>query len=397
MKNTYTDPSTNDNYPVCIDLFSGAGGLTLGFCQAGGLPIAAVDNDPDSIETYKRMFPMCEEVFCGDIEQWKPNNSYKKNVDVVIGGPPCQGFSLARGLRFVDDPRNHLYKEFVRLVSIFQPKWFVLENVQGITNIGDGIILKQIYEDFNSIDYKVTHQLVNMAEYGVPQLRKRAVFVGNNLGKDFRWPEKKFKKQSKTSISPESLPRYRTINEALSDLPWDIGSYFAHRANSKMRGPRNRDVFNDPAFTLRVRGDEFAFCEKPATKAFIPDFIPDESNFFYLPSNNEYQIAMRETPPSWIMDYKRPEERNSKSKTSLSGTRRLAIREQARLQSFPDWFQFYGRKYSQASQIGNAVPPLFAKQLFEAIFQQSMEEENLPQTDQLVKSVQVSQLQVNQA
>lgn len=372
--NKYINPKKNNSVPICIDLFSGAGGLTLGFCQAGGLPIAAVDNDPDSIETYKQMFPMCEEIFCGDIEQWKPNNTYKKNVDVVIGGPPCQGFSLARGLRFVDDPRNHLYKEFVRLVATFQPKWLVLENVQGITNIGGGIILKQIYEDFNAIGYTLTHRVINMAEYGVPQLRKRAVFVGNRFGKEFQWPETTHSKKPKNGqMQLNSHRDYRAIHEAISDLPWALGSYFAHRANSKMRGPRNRNVFTEPAFTLRVRGDEFAFCEKPAEKAFIPDSIPDESDFYYLPMSSDYQKMMREVPPPWIKNFQKPRQVDRKNEV-LKGTRRLSTREQARLQSFPDWFQFYGRPYSKGRQIGNAVPPLFAKQLFESIFKQSPEE-----------------------
>lgn len=389
--NNYINPKKNNSVPICIDLFSGAGGLTLGFCQAGGLPIAAVDNDPDSVETYKQMFPMCEEIFCGDIEQWKPNNTYKKNVDVVIGGPPCQGFSLARGLRFVDDPRNHLYKEFVRLVATFQPKWLVLENVQGITNIGGGIILKQIYEDFNAIGYTLTHRVINMAEYGVPQLRKRAVFVGNRFGKEFQWPATTHSKRPKNGqMQLNSHQDYRAIHEAISDLPWALGSYFAHRANSKMRGPRNRDVFTEPAFTLRVRGDEFAFCEKPAEKAFIPDSIPDESDFYYLPISSDYQKIMREVPPPWIKKFEKPRQVDRKNEI-LKGTRRLSTREQARLQSFPDWFQFYGRPYSKGRQIGNAVPPLFAKQLFEAMFKQSIEEIDQQKTAQPSKKNQLSQ------
>lgn len=379
MKSKYTNSKNINSVPTCIDLFSGAGGLTLGFCQAGGLPIAAVDNDPDSVETYKNMFPMSEEVFCGDIKQWHPKNNYKKKVDVVIGGPPCQGFSLARGLRFVDDPRNHLYKEFVRLVKVFQPEWFVLENVQGITNIGGGIILKQIYEDFNNIGYTVTHRVINMAEYGVPQLRKRAVFVGNKYGKQFAWPETThIKHNGNGQLTLNNHKTYRTIHNAVSDLPWELGNYFAHRANSKMRGPRNRNVFTDPAFTLRVRGDEFAFCEIPANKAFVPDSIPNEDKFYYLPIIDEYQELMREDPPSWIKNHNKAKTISGKNKI-LKGTRRLAIREQARLQSFPDWFKFCGRPYSQSRQIGNAVPPMFARQLFEAIFQQSIDQKALEQ------------------
>ena len=150
--------------PTCIDLFSGAGGMSLGFLMAGGNPIGAVDNDKDSIRTYQKLFPKAPDVFLGDIEEWKPKENLS-GVDVIIGGPPCQGFSLARGLRFVDDPRNHLYKNFVRAVDYSKPSWFVMENVQGITNIGKGIVLQQILEDFENIGYSLEYKVVNMAEY----------------------------------------------------------------------------------------------------------------------------------------------------------------------------------------------------------------------------------------
>lgn len=373
MKNNYASSSSFSNNPTCIDLFCGAGGLTLGFTQAGGLPIAAVDHDKDSIETYKKMFPMAKEVFCGDIEAWKPEAVDDIEIDVVIGGPPCQGFSLARGQRFVDDPRNHLYKEFVRMVSHYNPKWFVLENVPGITNIGKGIILEQIYEDFRAIGYELDHKVINMADYGVPQSRKRAIFVGNRLGLDFEWPTPTHldpKKSAKLGLDFIEHQLYLPIISALGDLPWPMGNYFSHRANSQMRGPRNRDVLTQPAFTLRTRGDEFALCENPAVSSFIPDYVPDDSDFYYLPASTEYQKIMREKPPKWIKNYTPAITKNIKPE-KLKGTRRLSTREQSRLHSFPDWFQFSGRPYSQNKQIGNAVPPLFAKQLFESILNQS--------------------------
>lgn len=355
-----------------IDLFSGAGGLSLGLVKAGGIPIAAVDSDQDSTETYQRMFPMCKHVHHGKIEEWCPNDEIK-NVDIIIGGPPCQGFSLARGLRFLNDPRNHLYKYFVKLVEKYQPKWFVLENVPGITNIGEGIILKQIYEDFTSLGYSLSHKVVDMAEYGVPQIRKRAVFVGSKITKEFKWPEithESKKKNGQAKLNSITLKPFVTIKEALDDLPWALGEYFAHRANSQMRGPRNRKVSEDPAFTLRVRGDEFAFCEFPATSAFIPGNVPTMELVSYRSTNNEYQESMREKPPIWIthgmvvnLSVQPPEK--------LKGTRKLTVREQARLQSFPDWFQFSGSRYSQSKQIGNAVPPLFAEKLFKAIISQT--------------------------
>lgn len=352
--------------PTCIDLFSGAGGMSVGFLMAGGEPLGAVDIDADSISTYKRVFPKAPEVHLGDIEKWKPGNKLKE-VDVIIGGPPCQGFSLARGLRFVDDPRNHLYRDFVRVVSHYGPKWFVMENVQGITNIGKGTVFKQILEDFANIGYSVDCKIVNMAEYGVPQLRKRAIFVGNSGNEKFIWPEQQHKKKNlKSDLFFELLPDYVSVNEALGDLLLPVGNFFSHRANAQMRGPRNRCAHTDPAYTLRVRGDEFALCENPAESAFIPGAVPNE-NIDFLRPQNEIQEYYRHAPPSWINGVTTLKN-SRKKKVPLVGTRKLTIREQARLQSFPDWVQFVGTRYSQSRQIGNAVPPLFAYHLFKRVF-----------------------------
>ncbi len=355
-----------ENAPTCIDLFCGAGGLSLGFAQAGGIPIAALDSDKDSIDTYRNMFGLCDDVQCTKIEEWKIKKDIK-TVDVIIGGPPCQGFSTA-GHRFIDDPRNKLYKYFVKAVSELNPKWIIMENVPGIVTIGDGVVLKQIYEDFAEIGYQLTHKIINMADYGVPQARKRTIFVGNKLGKQFVWPEAKYYKLGNGEEYSADI-HYRTVNMAVADLPWPKGNYFSHRANSQMRGPRNRDVMTQPAFTLRVRGDEFAFCENLAEGAFSPGECP-EMELFYYPCENDFQKSMRETPPQWVKGYKKPKTINNKKTSQLTGTRKLSIREQARLQTFPDWFKFSGCKSSQSRQIGNAVPPLFARQLFAKLIEQ---------------------------
>ncbi len=356
--------------PTCFDLFCGAGGLSVGFAMAGGMPVGAVDNDTDSIRTYKKNFPMAEDIACCEIESWEPLTK-RGSVDVIIGGPPCQGFSLARGFRFADDPRNHLYKYFLELVSDYQPKWFVMENVEGIINIAGGAILRQILEDFSDIGYSLDYKVINMAEYGVPQIRKRAIFVGNRLSKSFTWPEIKYfdprRKSKAAEMFDTDLQKFNSVNTALSDLILPEGNYFAHRANSQMRGPRNRCAHTEPAFTLRVRGDEFALCENPATSAFIPGPVPAE-DILYRKPQNELQEMMRTPPPSWINSNNLSVSPRNKGIVKLSGTRRLTIREQARLQAFPDWFSFEGKTTSQARQIGNAVPPLFGFQLFAQMF-----------------------------
>lgn len=361
--------SRGEHAPTCFDLFSGAGGLSVGFAMAGGIPVGAVDIDADSIATYKRNFPMADDVECTPIQLWQPKTK-PGAVDVIIGGPPCQGFSLARGQRFLDDPRNHLYKYFVQLVGTYQPKWVVMENVEGITNLGEGAVLQQILEDFLNVGYKVECRVINMARYGVPQLRKRAIFVGNRFGIPFNWPEPGYFDNRKSTATPslfgsELLP-FNSVNSALSDIILPQGNYFSHRANAQMRGPRNRCAHKEPAFTLRVRGDEFALCEHPATSAFIPGPVPlDEIT--YADPQNELQELLREGRPSWMKPQTIARASSSKP-PALVGTRRLTIREQARLQTFPDWVSFEGKTTSQARQIGNAVPPVFSSQIFAEIF-----------------------------
>lgn len=349
-----------------LDLFCGAGGLSLGFMMAGGTPIGAIDIDEDAISTYRSLFPMAKSIHLGDIKEWHPEEEIEE-VNVIIGGPPCQGFSLARGTRFVDDPRNHLYKDFVRLVEYYNPQWFVMENVQGIMNIGGGVIYQQILEDFEKLGFKVECRVVNMAEYGVPQLRKRAVFVGNRMGIEFQWPMKTNVKKIRNIPRHElGLPDYNSVNSALSDLPLPIGKYFSHRANAQMRGPRNRFANTEPAYTLRVRGDEFALCAEPAVSAFIPGDAPDEPISYNL-VETPLQEFYRQKAPAWI-HIPATKETNKKNTRVLTGTRKLTLRESARLQTFPDWVKFHGRRTSQAKQIGNAVPPLFGYYLFSQIF-----------------------------
>lgn len=351
---------------TAIDLFSGAGGLSLGLELAGGTSLGGVDFDVDSINTYRLNFPNAPFTHCGPIETWNPD-SMLQGVDVVIGGPPCQGFSLARGLRFVDDPRNALYKHFVRTIEAVRPQWFVMENVEGILNIGAGVVREQIFEDFKGAGYTTTVRVINMADYGVPQRRRRAVFVGHRNGGDFQWPDTTHSKHGGSQLLGD-LPSHRSVHDALGDLDLTQGNYFAHRANSQMRGPRNRVVATEPAFTLRVRGDEFALCEHPAESSFIPGARPDEPLQARDPENG-FQELMRGWVPAGRDALALSSTTNSAEK--LKGTRRLTTREQARLQSFPDAFEFSGSVVAKARQIGNAVPPLFGKVLFESIAAQT--------------------------
>ena len=196
-----------------IDLFSGSGGLSLGFEWAGFQTLLANDNFPDACETYEKNFP--ETTFIrGDISQPSTKSSILTELeglgqpDLIVGGPPCQGFSNA-GLRLIDDPRNRLYREFVEIVAKVNPKIFLMENVEGILSIAGGKTYNEIKETFEALGYRVHGQKLHAADYGVPQKRKRVVIIGSKIGD----PKSLF---PEAVFPPELWP---TVADAISDIP----------------------------------------------------------------------------------------------------------------------------------------------------------------------------------
>lgn len=193
-----------------IDLFCGCGGLSLGFEHAGYNLLLGIDMWEDALVTYRHNHKN-NNTLCADLANLKAETVEKEidnqKVDVIIGGPPCQGFSIA-GKRIVDDERNSLYKSFVRMVQHFKPKAFMLENVPNILSIGNGIVRDSILRDFEELGYTITYKVCLAADYGVPQNRKRAIFVGLLDGTKFEFP-----------APTVNVPI--TCKEAISDLPYE--------------------------------------------------------------------------------------------------------------------------------------------------------------------------------
>ena len=189
-----------------IDLFCGCGGLSLGFEMAGFKIKLAIDNWEDALVTYRHNHN--SNTLNGNLLNINPKDVEEKyglhNISVIIGGPPCQGFSIA-GKRIIDDERNKLYKSFVRFVEHFRPKAFVMENVPNILSIGGGAIKDAIIRDFSSLGYTVSYKVLTASDYGVPQNRRRAIFVGM-LDNEYVFPVPLVEKRV-------------TTYEALSDLP----------------------------------------------------------------------------------------------------------------------------------------------------------------------------------
>lgn len=310
-----------------VSLFCGCGGLDLGLKKAGHKIIWANDFDEDSIATYKYNIAEKDEiVVCKSITEVSSDDI--PNCDLVIGGFPCQGFSVANPYRNEKDKRNFLYEELLRIVKDKKPKFFLGENVQGITNLGGyenaidkknklGKVFKMILNDFKKIGYKVEWKILNAADYGIPQLRRRMIMVGirNDLNLEFEFPEithtaKKQNSQLDLNLY-NILKPYKTVAETIGDLPIEYSEKIPNHQGTKHKvkingylGNRHTDP-DKPSPTIVGRGGGTGG----------PVILPHPSQ-----------------------------------------KRRMTVREVARIQTFPDSFIFYGSNSSQYRQIGNAVP-----------------------------------------
>lgn len=340
--------------PTVIDLFCGCGGLSLGFEQAGFDVQLGIDNWKDALITFRHNH-QGSKILCADLMQLDPNDVQKaienRKVDIIIGGPPCQGFSVA-GKRIIDDDRNKLYKSFVKMVAHFKPKAFVLENVPNILTIGDGIIKHAIISDFEALGYTVVNKILIASDYGVPQNRRRAFFVGLLNGKEFIYPQ-------------PTITERVTSEQAISDLPENSipdGSKYPSRPKSdyqKLIRKGSKGVYNHD---ITIHSEQ--------TQRIIA-MVPDGGNYkdlpFDLQNTRKVHIAwtrLNSKAPSITIDT------GHRHHFHYKYNRIPTVRESARIQSFADAVVFLGSKTSQYKQVGNAVPPLMAKAIAEQLIKQ---------------------------
>lgn len=336
------------NNKTVIDLFCGCGGLSQGFIDAGYKVTLGIDKWKDAIETFNYNHKNSKGIVA-DLLDLEPDvvskNENIKEVDVIVGGPPCQGFSIA-GKRIVDDERNQLYKTFVNFVDYFNPKAFLMENVPNIMSIGKGAIKEQILKDFENLGYNVSYKILLASDYGVPQNRKRAFFVGLKENTEFEFP------------LPTTPKDKITSKDAISDLPEhtiDDGTPYLNNINS----PFQKQMRNGSKFVFNHQITE----HKEKTVEIIA-MVPDGGNYKNLPkelhSTRKVNIAwtrLNSLKPSFTIDT------GHNHHFHYEYNRVPTARESARLQSFHDDFVFLKGKTSQLKQIGNAVPPLLAKEL----------------------------------
>lgn len=375
--------------PIAVDLFAGAGGMSLGFEQAGYDVVAAVEVDPIHAATHKRNFPNCE-VICRSVSDLSGNDIRRlagigdANVDVVFGGAPCQGFSMI-GQRALDDPRNQLVNEFVRIVDELEADYFVFENVKGITVGKHKQFLMELVESFQARGYDLLTpwQVLNACEYGVPQNRERLFLMGCRPGRRRPVYPQPLNRRAGEGEDLLELPVSVSANDALSDLP-DADAF-----HELLEVDFVIADFGDPTeYSRYMRGIERREDDYSYPRNFDPLLMTSSLRTVHTEvSVNRF----RETTPGKI----EPKSRffklhpNRPSNTLRAGTdsargaytsprpihyqypRCITVREMARLHGFPDWFRFHVTKWHGARQVGNAVPPPLAREVARSVIEAS--------------------------
>jgi DNA (cytosine-5)-methyltransferase 1 len=376
-------PKKTLDRPVAIDLFAGAGGLALGFEQAGFDISAAVEFDPIHAATHELNFPEAA-VICGDVRSVSAEQIRKaaglgdRTIDAVIGGPPCQGFSLI-GHRVLDDPRNSLVFHFFRLVVELKPRVFMMENVPGMATGPHTELLNELIQRFSGAGYqvRVPHRLLNAADYGVPQDRRRLFLLGARSGERLpeypeataSWSGRNGRSKAESALPTLKLPLCPTVDDAIGDLPEiedyrDLfgsdelvcrlsgGSRYARILRGSLSDPRDFSYQRlRKAKTLtgcrRARHTPLSIRRFAATN---PGETEPVSRFYRLPADGVCNTLRAGTASDrGAFSAPRP--------IHPSSPRCISVREAARLHSFPDWFQFHATIWHGFRQIGNSVPP----------------------------------------
>lgn len=378
-----------------IDLFAGAGGLSCGLEMAGFQPILANEIVEQYAETYKKNNSGVE-VIVGDVRQVSELDLRRKlsldagELDLLAGGPPCQGFSVNAPIRTLDDERNHLFKDFLRVAATLKPKAILIENVTGIIQLAKGKVVEQIYEVLQSLGYTVEHRILFAGHYGVPQMRFRTIFIGIQQGeKGIEFPQPTYNAKAIANFAgakelcfdilplfASALKKHTTVWDAISDLP-AIESGSRNEILDYAKVPQNEyqanlrrcshKVWNHSCANLgKVNLERLKHIPQGGSWRDIPyDLLPagmkrarrsdHTKRYGRLHPDALCSTILTKCDPHWGSFF-HPEQ-----------DRVISVREAARIQSFPDHYKFTGSITQQYEQVGNAVPPLMAKAIGESI------------------------------
>ena len=356
--------------PTAIDLFCGAGGLSLGFEQAGFDIVSAVEIDPVHAGVHKYNFPDCN-IYCQDIGELsgKELAGDNKEIDVIIGGPPCQGFSLI-GKRDINDPRNSLIMQFMRIVSEVRPRYFVMENVQGLTIGKTKAILDNAIKVAESVGYSIVkpYRVLNALDYGVPQSRKRLFLLG-------------YRNDQAMPCYPQKANDSTSVGDAISDLP-DIDRFdILLKSDCLPFSVMPKSNYAISLHDINKDPDDFS-----PRRLWNPDMISGEMRTIHTEKSKK---RFHDTAPGTVEPISRflKLSLNGVCNTLRAGTdktrgaytsprpihplydRCISVREAQRLHSFPDWFRVHSTKWHGFREVGNSVPPLLARRVAAEIMQ----------------------------
>jgi len=406
----------NRRRPVVIDLFAGAGGLSLGFEQAGFDVLAAVEYDPVHCAVHEFNAPLTE-IVCADASKLTPERLFeaaeagaarhgRKNwdgeIDAIVGGPPCQGFSTI-GKRLIDDTRNRLVFDFFRLVSTLKPRYFVMENVPGMAAGGHSAILGRFIEEFEQIGYRVVPKVLSAADYGVPQLRRRLIVMGSRLDQaEAHHPNPRVSPVPKTPGARlprpiPDLPIGPTVWQAIGDLP-DLDRFADLRASDQTDLPARTFAAMErraSAYAKAMRGEDPGDRSHP--RHWNPTALTSSARTIHTDLSIERFAATPQGETEPISRFYRLHPKGL-CNTLRAGTgsergaytsprpihprlpRVISVREAARLHSIPDWFRLHATKWHGFRQIGNAVAPMMGRAVAESIVEALMLKPAKPRT-----------------
>ncbi|WP_205623631.1 DNA (cytosine-5-)-methyltransferase [Desulfogranum japonicum] len=375
-----------------VDLFAGAGGLSCGLKMAGFQPVLANELEEIYAQTYRDNHPNID-IIVGDVRQVCASGIRKRlkvekgEIDLLAGGPPCQGFSINAPIRSLDDDRNHLFKEFIRVTQELLPKAVLIENVPGIVSLGKGTVVEQIYRELEELGYKVNHKILFAGHYGVPQMRFRTIFIAiQSFNEKILFPEPKYNSKAVanftgakelcldiTPLFAAKLKPQTTVWDAISDLP-DIRS---GERNDKIEY-KSLQPLSEYQKILR-NGSEFVFNHSCNNLGKI-----NLERLKHIPQGGSWRDIPFELLPAGLKRARRSDHTKRYGRLDPKGLcstvltkcdphwgsffhptqdRVISVREAARIQSFPDRYHFTGSITQQYEQVGNAVPPLMAYEI----------------------------------
>lgn len=357
-----------------LDLFAGVGGLSYGFAHDDNFEIIAANEIlGDMARAYTLNHPTVKMYNC-DIKDFGLENLeqdlgiHKGDIDIIVGGPPCQAFSTV-GKRVIDDPRGKLFQDYYRVLKEVEPRLFLFENVKGLLSIQNGELIKTILSLFESLGYKIQYKILNSADYGVPQIRERVIIIGTKLKSDFIYPKATHYSPDENTLFMGDLKPYLTLAQAISDLPFiksgqESFEYSSEAKNEfqklmRQNAPKRLMDHNAPK-NSQALVKLMESLPDGGTPKDIPEKLRPKSGFA-----NTYCRLWWERPSTTIT-------RNLSTPSSSrcihpKAPRPLTTREGARIQCFPDNYIFYGSRSSKNLQIGNAVPTFLSVALKDAI------------------------------